>query len=136
MPQAAGALLTPINELERDFDADGVWRRYVNQQLAGPYQTLFGLIDSLLLLRAQRFEDVYAWRLLQERKLAAKRTADPVAAGASRLMGEQELRRFIMHFERLTRHILVEMPARAQIVAELDGQRQVVAVHRADGTAF
>jgi len=45
-------------------------------------------------------------------------------------MSDEELRRFIMHFERLTRHILREMPARADLVAELDANRCVTAVHR------
>jgi D-glycerate 3-kinase len=133
MPQSASALVEPVNELERVSDAQGEWRHYVNERLAGPYQKLFGMIDTLLLLRAQRFEDIYAWRLLQEQKLAARIKSAAAPSGASRLMGDEELRRFIMHFERLTRHILVEMPSRADIVAELDSNRQLVAVHRSDG---
>jgi D-glycerate 3-kinase len=130
IPQAASALTDPVNELERDHDVSGVWRKHVNAQLAGPYPMLFGLLDRLLLLHAQRFEDIYAWRLLQERKLAAKLSASAAAPGASRLMSDEELRRFIMHFERLTRHILREMPARADLVAELDADRCVTAIHR------
>jgi D-glycerate 3-kinase len=130
IPQSASALIEPVNELERDRDTDGVWRNYVNAQLAGPYQVLFGLLDRLLLLHAQRFEDIYAWRLLQERKLAAKVSSAAAAPGASRLMSDDELRRFIMHFERLTRHILREMPARADLVAELDANRHVSAINR------
>lgn len=130
IPQSASALIDPVNELERDSDVSGVWRKYVNAQLAGPYPLLFGLLDRLLLLHAQRFEDIYAWRLLQEHKLAAKLSSSTAASGASRLMSDDELRRFIMHFERLTRHILREMPARADLVAELDANRCVTAVHR------
>ena len=37
-----------------------------------------------------------------------------------------ELRRFIMHYERLTRHILSEMPGRADVVLRLDAQRHVL----------
>ena len=128
--QSASALAEPVNALERDEDAHGVWREYVNAQLTGPYQVLFGLLDRLLLLHAQRFEDIYAWRLLQERKLAAKLSSSSAAPGASRLMSDEELRRFIMHFERLTRHILREMPARADLVAELDTHRRVTAINR------
>ncbi len=130
IPQSTSDLIEPINALEHDDDADGVWRNYVNAQLAGPYQVLFGLLDRLLLLHAQRFEDIYAWRLLQERKLAAKVSSSTAAPGASRLMSDDELRRFIMHFERLTRHILREMPARADLVAELDANRRVTGINR------
>ena len=129
VPQNEQALLEPVNELERVSDPQGLWRRYVNEQLGAPYQMLFGLIDRLLLLRAQRFEDIYAWRALQEQKLAARLKAAALPAGSTRLMGDEELRRFIMHFERLTRHILAEMPARADIVAELDASRRLFAVH-------
>ena len=128
--QSPSALNEPVNELERDCDVDGVWRTYVNTQLAGPYQMLFGLLDRLVLLHAQRFEDIYAWRVLQEHKLAAKLSSSVAAPGTSRLMSDDELRRFIMHFERLTRHILREMPGRADIVAQLDANRCVTAVHR------
>jgi D-glycerate 3-kinase len=133
MPQSADALIEPINELERDEDSHGVWRRYVNEQLLGPYRILYGLLDRLLLLHAQRFEDIYAWRLQQERKLAAKLRSSEVTRGASKVMSDAELVRFIMHYERLTQHILQEMPQRADVVVELDANRRVTDVYRPDG---
>src|SRR5438046_2555595 len=39
-PEAPGALLHPINELERNCDPRGVWRTFVNEAL-GRYQSLF-----------------------------------------------------------------------------------------------
>ena len=51
MPQAADALATPVNDLERQEDLTGSWRCHVNAQLAGPYRQLFGRIDTLILLR-------------------------------------------------------------------------------------
>jgi D-glycerate 3-kinase len=92
------------------------------------------MLDRLLLLHAQRFEDIYAWRLMQEQKLAAKLRSTGAQAGPTRLMSDAELRRFIMHFERLTRHILVEMPTRADVVAEIGANREVFAVERSDGS--
>lgn len=133
-PQIQSALIEPVNELERQEDAGGNWRGYVNDQLTGPYQGLYGMLDRLLLLHAQRFEDIYAWRLMQEHKLAAKLRSSGAQAGPTRLMSDEELRRFIMHFERLTRHILVEMPHRADVVAEIGPDRQVFAVQRSDGS--
>ena len=35
LPQAEAVLHAPINALERDEDADGVWRGYVNERLKG-----------------------------------------------------------------------------------------------------
>ena len=38
-------------------------------------------------------------------------------------MGDDDVARFIKHYERLTRHILVEMPERADLVATLNEDR-------------
>jgi D-glycerate 3-kinase len=61
-PQSAAALVEPVNALERDEDADGRWRGYVNDRLAGPYRALFDRLSPLVLLQAPSFEVVYGWR--------------------------------------------------------------------------
>jgi len=133
-PQREDELATPVNALERDEDADGRWRRYVNAQLAGPYQGLFGLLDRLVLLAAPDFDVVFRWRRQQEQSLAAlSPTAVPSADGAApapRVMSDAQLTRFIMHYERLTRFILAEMPRRADLVVALDAERRVREVVR------
>jgi len=114
-PEAAAALVDPINALERDEDGDGRWRRAANDALAGPaYQALFGRIDMLVLLAAPGFEAVRDWRIEQEHGLAHKAGAD-----ARGVMSDAEVERFIRFYERLTRHILAEMPARADLVIRL-----------------
>ncbi|QHD65987.1 kinase [Sphingobium yanoikuyae] len=119
--QEAGELDAPVNVLERDEDGDGRWRRFVNAALAGDYQTLFGRIDALALLAAPGFDVVQGWRTQQEAELRA-------AGGGSAVMNDAEIARFIQHYERLTRHILAEMPARADLVVALDAERGVTAV--------
>ena len=116
------ALVAPINVLERDEDGDGLWRRHVNAALAGEYKTLFDRLDLQVLLRAPSFDVVYAWRLEQEHKLRARVAAE--GGDLSRVMDDAAVARFIQHYERITRHILDEMPARADIVVELDDSRQ------------
>jgi D-glycerate 3-kinase len=123
-PQASAALARPINALEAAEDPTGRWRASVEAALAGPYQTMFGRLDRLILLKAPSFEQVYVWRAEQEAKLAAS-VATAHDAGR-RTMSPDELRRFIMHYERLTRHILAEMPARADLVVELGPRREVL----------
>jgi len=119
-PQNAAALVAPVNMLEAEEDAHGVWREFVNAELAGPYQVLYGRIDMLAMLQAPGFETVLAWRIEQEGKLRA-RTPD-----APNLMSESQIARFIAHYERLTRHILAEMPARAEMVFRLDERRRPI----------
>jgi D-glycerate 3-kinase len=121
-PQPTSALLQPVNSLEEQSDSDGTWRRYVNARLADVYQRLFERIDYLVLLAAPSFQVVYAWRLEQERKLRERIAPD---AKTSRVMDEEQIARFIRHYERLTRHILEEMPSRADVVISLDAERRV-----------
>ncbi|WP_353218254.1 kinase [Sandarakinorhabdus sp.] len=115
-PQPALALAMPVNRLEIDDDKDMIWRRHVNTALAGPYRALFANIDLLVMLAAPRFEIVQDWRLIQEHKLRARTNGG---------MTDAELSRFVMHFERLTRHMLDEMPSRVTILVALDDQHRV-----------
>jgi D-glycerate 3-kinase len=110
-PQADAELAQPVNALERDEDPDGTWRRYVNGALAGDYQRLYARIDELVLLQVADFAQVRAWRLEQEHKLRARLGAQGADLAAT--MDDAQLARFIQLFERLTRHIQAEMPARA-----------------------
>jgi D-glycerate 3-kinase len=126
-PQAAEALVRPINDLERREDPQGIWRRFANDTLAGPYQSLFGMIDTLMLLQAPGFEIVFDWRMQQEDKLRAH-----VGAGAPGLMDATQIARFIQHYERLTRHILAEMPNRANLVVGMAADRAPLAISRKD----
>jgi D-glycerate 3-kinase len=125
-PEEPGALSDPINVLERDEDQGGVWRTCVNDALAGPYQTLFARIGLLVMLRALSFEVVLKWRIEQEHKLKARLMAS--GGDMARTMSDEEIARFIAHYERVTRHILAEMPDRADVVVNLDEGRQVLAV--------
>lgn len=109
-PQPAAALREPINRLEAEEDADGTWRREVNRRLATDYAELFGRIDLLVMLEVESFEAVRVNRRVQEHKLAR---AHPDGAA---IMDEAALDRFLMHYERLTRWQLEEMPARADVV--------------------
>lgn len=117
--QQDDALVAPLNDLERDEDPAGLWRRHVNAALAGDYQRLFARIDLLVLLAAPGFAIVQQWRTQQERDLRAR-------TGGG--MADSAIARFIAHYERLTRHILAEMPARADLVIALDTERRPVSV--------
>lgn len=116
-PQDLAALAEPTNDLERAHDANGVWRRYVNDALAGPYQALFDRIDTLILIAAPAWDAVLQWRIEQEHML--RRTA----AGAVGVMDDAAVQVFVSHYERLTCHILAEMPGRSDLIIWLDRHR-------------
>jgi D-glycerate 3-kinase len=121
-PEPPQALAAPLNALERERDPDGTWRAYVNAALAGPYRALFARLDLLVLLTAPDFETVLAWRREQEAKLRG-RLAE-AGQGADRAMSDEEVAVFVQHYERLSRHIAREMPARADLVVALDADRR------------
>lgn len=112
-PQADEDLLEPVNSLEAEEDPEGIWRSVSNLWLRGDYARLFGLIDMLVMLKVDSFETVIANRLKQEEKLRAARP------DAAHLMDEVAIRRFCQHFERLTRHMLQDLPPQADVVFEL-----------------
>ncbi|MBO9712861.1 kinase [Sphingomonas sp.] len=115
-PQEATALAEPINPLEREQDAEGGWRRWVNDQLAGPYATLFARFDAIALLRAPGFETVVGWRCEQQATLLGRALGEAERA---------EIAGFVACFERITRHMLAG-GVRADVVADLGADRSVV----------
>jgi D-glycerate 3-kinase len=122
----------PINALEQEHDTDGAWRAYIEARLMD-YQRLFSQIDLLVMLKAPSMECIVEWRTLQEIRL--RENVMTVAQTGERnagVMNESELLWFIMHYERLTRHMLASMPGRADIVFELDHQHRIVVRTGAD----
>jgi D-glycerate 3-kinase len=105
-PQTAADLREPVNNLERDEDPDGIWRREVNRRLATDYAELFDRIDLLVVLKVPDFESARAHRRVQEKRLG----------WGPAVMDEAALDRFLAHYQRLTEHMFREMPARADIV--------------------
>ena len=123
-PEPCEHLISPVNRLEASEDVDGSWRKFVNNSLRSDFADTFGRLDSLLMLQAPSFEQVFAWRSLQEEKLKRHRAAR-VDADTSGVMNPEDIGRFIQHFERLTRHALNTLPRKADWVFHLDSQHRV-----------
>ncbi|WP_144779829.1 hypothetical protein [Marinobacter maritimus] len=127
LPEEESALAAPLNALEAEEDPSGTWRRYVNQCLKGKYQEFFSELDSLIMLKAPSMSRVQEWRTLQEHKLAEKagnalnERTSANAAQDLRIMSDQEVIRFIMHYERITRSCLKQLPSRADALIEVSG---------------
>jgi D-glycerate 3-kinase len=120
---AEAELSKPINALERDEDRDKRFRRYVNAQLAQPYAALWAELDMLIYIAAPDLPTVHAFRRQQERRLQLS------AAGSGRgLMDDEQLTRFIQHFERIAQRMLRDTPAHADIVLRIDAGRRTLAL--------
>jgi D-glycerate 3-kinase len=124
-PQRSNELETPVNGLERLEDPTGDWRWYVNRELGGHYQALFAELDLLVMLRPPDFDRVYAWREEQEARLRA-------AGAGPEVMSPSAVRRFVMHFERLTRFMWEEMPGRADAIVYLGDDHSPIEVDLGD----
>ncbi len=116
-------LRAPINALETSEDADGRWRTYVNGKLATEYAGLFEVLDGLLFLRAPDFDAVFRWRLEQEQKLRQS-----AGKNATAIMDDEQLARFIQHYERITRNNIEVLPSVANAVIELDNDHQTISL--------
>jgi D-glycerate 3-kinase len=127
--QSPEQLAAPLNRLEREEDPDASFRRYVNAQLAQPYAALWRELDAWVFLAAPDIGAVRAFRAEQERALG--RTEE---AGAPGFMNEEQLRRFVEHFERITTHMLCDAPSRADLVVYLGADRSVKRIEAARRT--
>jgi D-glycerate 3-kinase len=125
-PESEEALDAPMNELEAREDADGLWRRYVNQSLASDYRELFGMLDALMLFSCGDFSWVYEWRKQQELENAARARAR--GSDTHGIMNDAALKRFVLHYERITRHCQNALPELADVVVPLSKDRRVSAL--------
>ncbi len=121
--QSERELAHPINTLEHDEDPGGHWRAHVNAQLRGPYASFFSRLDLFVFLQAPNFDVVADWRLEQEEKL--RKRLEQEGASTTHLMDEAGVRRFISHYERITRALLDEAPDRADVLIRLEADRSV-----------
>ena len=110
-------LIEPLNALERDEDADGTWRHWVNARLAD-YQTVWKGLDALVVLEAPSWDVVTTWRDEAEQPLRER--------GEPHAMDAAELARFLQHYERISRRALATLAAKAEVVIHLDEQRRVI----------
>ena len=106
-------LKKPINKLEKEFDKDLIWRKKVNNELKNKYNKIFKLIDKNIFLKVPNFSYVYKWRILQEKKLK-------FLAKGKKIMTKNEVKKFVMHYERITRDMIKDLKTSADVVIGID----------------
>jgi D-glycerate 3-kinase len=116
-PVVETSLADPINALERERDADAIWRRYVNAELGQAYSETWGELDYLVYLRVPDLNAVRRWRLQQEDSLPAHQR-----------LGSGAVDRFVQHYERITRSMMVSLPGRADLTVELADDHSISAL--------
>ena len=114
-------LVIPINKLEKQKDKKRIWRQTVNKELKNKYKKIFNLIDKLIFLKVPSFKYVYKWRLLQEKKLRAK-------SRGNKTMSNEQVKNFIMYYERLTKNMLKILPKKANTVISIDESHRLKSI--------
>ena len=97
--QKESDLKKPLNSIEKKFDRKLIWRRKVNYYLKNQYKKIFNKIDKLVYLKAPNFSYIYKWRLLQEQKMK-------LTLKNKKTMSKQQVKEFIMYYERITKHMI------------------------------
>ena len=105
--------LPPLNILEKRLDPKGEWGKWSNHELGKKYQDLFSLIDLLIMIRLPSMEHVYKSRWIQEKTLKKINKGEK---GSSK----NKIYEFVMHFERLTKHMFKTLPSYADLIIERD----------------
>ena len=120
-PQKKKDLLVPINELEKDQDKKKIWRNKVNQEIKKNYKKVFKLIDKIIFLKVPSFKYVFKWRLLQEKKLK-------ILSNGKKTMTDKQIKKFIMFYERLTKHMLKTLIHKADSVIKIDTKHRLKSI--------
>ena len=118
-PQKNSLLKKPINILEKYEDKNLVWRKYVNKKLKKEYKKLFAMIDHLIFIKIPNFNMVFKWRLLQENKLKKKSHL------RKKVMSHNEIKRFIMFYQRITLQMIRDLSKSASVVMFLKKNHEV-----------
>ena len=119
--QTDAQLIEPLNAVERNEDASGIWRRYCNAALGCAYPALWQHIDRLLWLQGPGFDVVPGWRWQQEVTL---QIANPDRSTMTR----PQVKRFVQFFERVSRHALRTVPGIAERSIRIDSNRLPIAL--------
>jgi len=108
-----------INILEKNEDKDFIWRKYVNEKLKKEYKKLFAMIDHFIFMKIPNFNMVFKWRLLQENKLRK------VLRYKKKIMSYNEIKRFIMFYQRITLQMVRDLSKSASIVMLLNKNHEI-----------
>ena len=118
-PQSSFLIKKPINILEKNEDKELKWRKYVNEKLKKEYKRLFAMIDYFIFMKIPNFNVVFKWRLLQENKLRKKTRLK------KKVMSYNEVKHFIMFYQRITLQMIKDLSKSASIVMLLKTNHEI-----------
>ena len=120
-PQSLRLLKKPINALEKAYDKNLKWRRFVNLQLKTNYKKLYSQLDSLLYLKVKNFNLLKKWRIKQEEKLWLKAKSRKNL----KIMNKKEVINFMQTYQRITEQMFKDAPKYSSIIMNLNKNHQI-----------
>ncbi len=120
-PQSLRLLKKPINALEKAYDKNLKWRRFVNLQLKTNYKKLYKQLDSLLYLKVKNFNLLKKWRIKQEEKLWLKSKSRKNL----KIMNKKEVINFMQTYQRITEQMFKDAPKYSSIIMNLNKNHQI-----------
>ena len=99
--------------MEKTYDADGFWAKWVNDQLSKSYEDLFKVFELSIYIRSINFEQILKNRWLQEKNAME---AEKEEHEKAMYLTKEEVYNFVMHFERITKQMEKYMPAKSDII--------------------
>ena len=121
-PQLNYLIKKPKNVLEKYEDKDLIWRKYVNEKLKKEYKKLFAMIDCYIFMKIPNFKIFFKWRLLQENKLKK------MSRYKKKIMSYNEIKRFIMFYQRITLQMVKDLSKSASVVMLLNKNHKITKV--------
>ena len=118
-PQSNSLIKKPINILEKYEDKNLIWRKHINGKLKREYKKLFAMIDYYIFMKIPNFSMVFKWRLLQENKLRKK------SRFKKKIMSHNEIKRFIMFYQRITLQMIKDLSKSASVVMLLKKNHEI-----------
>ena len=118
-PQSNSIIKRPVNILEKYEDKNLVWRKHVNKKLKNEYKKIFSIIDHFIFMKIPNFDLVFKWRLLQENKLKKK------SQFKKKIMSYNEIRRFIMFYQRITLQMIKDLSKSASVIMLLKKNHEI-----------
>ena len=118
-PQSNSLIKKPINILEKYEDKNLIWRKHVNEKLKREYKKFFSMIDYYIFMKIPNFNMVFKWRLLQEKKLRKK------SQFKKKIMSYNEIKRFIMFYQRITLQMIKDLSKSASIIMLLKKNHEI-----------
>ena len=111
-----------INNLEKINDPNNQWRDFYNKKLKIEYKKLFKLFDELIFLKTSSFDNVYKWRLKQEKTNQSKNKK-------LKRMSANEIKIFVQHYEKITKWMIKDLNKKAQIVIKFEKNHKISSIN-------